>query len=927
MKKLTYLIFAAGFVFPVFAKDIYLLVGQSNMAGRGNLGGIVPVIPSDRIEKLDKNDRWTEATEPLHFDKPSVGAGLGMSFARIIADRDRAATIGLVPCAVGGSALNEWMPGAPLYTEAIRRAKIAAKDGEIKAILWHQGESDADQGALELTYNERLSKMVAAMRKELSLDEKKVPFLFGAIGEFTASPYLRGNASFNRVQRHAVELIPNSAFVEAADLLSNWDKIHFDTASVRTLGERYAAAYLKLKGEELRFKNIFTDHMVLQRGKPIVIAGYGKCGAKVKLEIENGKLKIAEGASSVGDDGKWSVTLPAMKAGGPYEVIASDGKSEVKIVDVMIGEVWLCAGQSNMEMPVWGGDEFYRYPDGEKVAAEAKDPLLRLFKVEQRTAPEGPKEDAPGHPCWVKADDPAAVMPFSATGYFFGKELRKKLGDVAVGLVGSYWGGTPIRAWTGYEQLKKTGDEKDVEYYEYTRDLRPFTADGKSFLPPVIKERYDMMADWTKKVEKASGAEGAALRAKAMKIDYDDKDWNRGTASLKIAKPGIVWYRWHLKELPEKAEKLSFRAAWISDTDEAWFDGEKIGETDQGERFHWMAKRIYPIRGGKDSAATTGEHVLTVRAFNHFGDGGIENPEIYWVGGSIDLKKIPFCTKTEIVIEGDVPTRPISTWGEGDVYKHADPGHEWHTPCVLYNGMIAPLKEFPFTGVVWYQGCSEASSGRWETYDRMQKGMVESWREYFANPDMVYICTQLAGFEEHRPTKPITAEEIAALKPRTNGYVFIRPVQEKIRELKGCECISAIDIGQADDIHPKNKPEVARRLAAAAGNLVYGEKNAVHGPKPISAKRDGAAVVIEFDSDIEIKDGAFLDKEFTLAGKDGVRVWAAAEKTGKRTVKVDTAEVAEPVKVDYGWAPWTPKMSIYNRGGFPATPFSVTVTE
>ena len=245
IRMLTAALFAA-LTTGGFAKDVYLLVGQSNMAGRGHLSDAAP-ISAERIEKLDKSGKWVAATEPLHYDKPSAGAGLGMSFARIVADRDRTVKVGLVPCAVGGSSLDAWQPGAHLYVEAMRRAKIAQKDGEIKAILWHQGESDADRGKREASYNARLAKMVAAMREELGLDAKKVPFIFGSIGEFAQAPYYEGNRSLNRVMRRATDLIPNSAWVEGGDLACNGDMIHFNTRSVRTFGQRYAAAYLRLR--------------------------------------------------------------------------------------------------------------------------------------------------------------------------------------------------------------------------------------------------------------------------------------------------------------------------------------------------------------------------------------------------------------------------------------------------------------------------------------------------------------------------------------------------------------------------------------------------------------------------------------------------------------------------------------------------------
>lgn len=233
--------------FGGFGKDIYLLLGQSNMAGRGKLGDEAPV-PCERIEKLDGSDTWVAAIEPLHFDKPVAGAGLGMSFARIMADRDRDVTVGLVPCAVGGSPLDKWMPGASLYAEAVRRAKIAQRDGEIKAILWHQGESDADGGGLEASYVERLAKMVAALRAELGLKAEDVPFIFGSLAELEGAPNYEVNRSFNRAVRSAVDRIPNSVRVEGSDLSCNEDKVHFSTRSLRTLGARYAAAYLALKG-------------------------------------------------------------------------------------------------------------------------------------------------------------------------------------------------------------------------------------------------------------------------------------------------------------------------------------------------------------------------------------------------------------------------------------------------------------------------------------------------------------------------------------------------------------------------------------------------------------------------------------------------------------------------------------------------------
>jgi len=192
---------------------------------------------------------------------------------------------------------------------------------------------------------------------------------------------------------------------------------------------------------------------------------------------------------------------------------------------------------------------------------------------------------------------------------------------------------------------------------------------------------------------------------------------------------------------------------------------------------------------------------------------------------------------------------------------------------------------------------------------------------------MAFICVELAGFQNHQPGNPFTDEQIAAFPPQENGYVFIRPEQEKIRAVPGCDCASAVDIGNPSDIHPKDKPEVGRRLCAMAENLCYGGKHAARGPKAVKVTRDGAAVEVTFDGPIIVKGGAFGPHEFTLAGKDSKRVWAEAKLVKPDTVRVESAVVAEPLRVDYAWAPFVPKMSVFNKAGFPATPFKLDVKE
>lgn len=226
---------------------LYLLIGQSNMAGRGVL---TPEnrVSHERVIKFSKENTWLEATEPLHFDKPIAGAGLGASFALAMAAENPGITVGLIPCAVGGTPLSRWVKGADLYNQALERAKLAMKDGTIKGILWHQGEADGGSETTALSYAERLSGMVKDLRADLGAGD--LPFVAGKLGLFRKPENKEGKPSYWPVVNEQIAslpgLAPNSAVVEADGLKDKGDFVHFDTASVREFGNRYATAMKKL---------------------------------------------------------------------------------------------------------------------------------------------------------------------------------------------------------------------------------------------------------------------------------------------------------------------------------------------------------------------------------------------------------------------------------------------------------------------------------------------------------------------------------------------------------------------------------------------------------------------------------------------------------------------------------------------------------
>ncbi len=228
---------------------LYLLIGQSNMAGRGAVE-VEDKIPHPRILKFTQENAWAPATDPLHFDKPAiVGVGLGSSFGRAMAEAEASVTIGLIPCAVGGTPLSRWSKGGDLYQQALERARLALKDGALKGILWHQGEADSGNEQLAHSYGERLTKMVKDIRADLGAGE--IPFVAGKLGEFLKREGKDGKPTFwTKVNEQIGALsksVSNTASVESFGLKPKSDNIHFDSPSLREFGQRYAEAMRQLQ--------------------------------------------------------------------------------------------------------------------------------------------------------------------------------------------------------------------------------------------------------------------------------------------------------------------------------------------------------------------------------------------------------------------------------------------------------------------------------------------------------------------------------------------------------------------------------------------------------------------------------------------------------------------------------------------------------
>ncbi len=630
----------------------------------------------------------------------------------------------------------------------------------------------------------------------------------------------------------------------------------------------------------LQLPAIFGDHMVLQRNMPVPIWGWAPPGEEVVVRL--GKIQVK---AKAGEDGRWKVQLPPQPAGGPHELVVATKTEQVRFCDVLFGEVWLCSGQSNMEWPVAAA------MNPEREIAAANFPQMRFFIVEKVTSLE-PLSDCKGR--W-EVVSPATVGRFSAVGYFFGREVHQRL-KVPVGLIGSYWGGTPAEAWTPKEGLHEPQLAHLLARVPKPEDL------------PKLQEKYERaLAEWREKaLLRDLGNQGEPQGW--ARPDFDDSDW----AAMPLPQPwerhpdmqidGAVWFRKKVV-LPESwvGKDLLLSLGPVDDHDVTYFNGERIGATGAETPSSWTVPRQYRVPG---RLVRAGENVIAVRVFDVWGYGGFtgtsEQMRLALTDGNGSLSlagewkfKVEFARPANQVPQQPQP--PINQW----------------TPTALFNGMIAPLVPYAIRGVIWYQG--ESNVGRAREYQRLFPALIRSWRQAWGQGDFPFLFVQLANYLPRRP------------EPTESAWAELREAQlMTFLTVPKTGMAVAIDIGEADDIHPRNKQDVGKRLALAALAIAYGQKVVYSGPIFRSLRVEGNRVRLFFDhvgSGLMAKGDKLVG--FAIAGEDKKFVWANARIEGN-TVVVWSEKVLRPVEVRYGWAD-NPECNLYNREGLPASPFRAVI--
>ncbi|AIE87808.1 sialate O-acetylesterase [Fimbriimonas ginsengisoli] len=644
-----------------------------------------------------------------------------------------------------------------------------------------------------------------------------------------------------------------------------------------------AAALLLAQAPTLHVPAIFADNMVLQRNQPLPFFGTAQPGTHIDVTL-NGHHAYTNAKR----DGTWMVKLRPMDAGGPYTATIT-GDGTITLRNVMVGEVWLCSGQSNMEMRVGEARE-------SQVAQSLADPDIRMFTV-QHLSSEIPAPDVTGS--WVTSSGDS-VVNFSAVAYWYAVELHKKLG-VPIGLIHSSWGGTPIEAWTSRHAYNVKPTLAPI-VKNYLAGLHDF---------PERKAEYDRkLADWKESVYHTdTGNDGFGMRY--PEPDCDTTSWRQVTLPnlLEVTEnrqmDGAVWYRKTIDVPAEWAGKpLRLVLGTIKDFDITYFNGRRIGAIDDRTPYWYAVDRVYPV---PPALVHAGANTIAVRIFNQFGPGG-------FTGGANQLKIAPADGSGEpIFLEGawlSKVERYIEPATEEVVNSKPQPpfgpGHPW-APGGLYNGMIDPLIPYAIKGVLWYQG--EANVNYAYQYRELFPTLIEDWRRRWEEGDMPFYFVQLAGYTE-RLNDPVES-----------NWAELREAQAKALALPNTGMATAVDIGEANDIHPKNKREVGRRLALIALARDYGQKVIYTGPTMREVKFEGSEAHIQYDNvadGLKSVDGSALGA-FTIAGEDHKFYWGVAKLVGN-TVVVSNPYVPKPVAVRYAWAN-NPYVNLANSEGLPALPF------
>ncbi|MBD9367681.1 sialate O-acetylesterase [Xanthomonas sp. XNM01] len=614
--------------------------------------------------------------------------------------------------------------------------------------------------------------------------------------------------------------------------------------------------------EAVELPRVFGEGMVLQRDQPLPVWGRADAGVQVRVEI------AGQAATARADaEGAWRVVLAPLPAGGPHVLRVDDGRAPVALGDVLVGDVWLASGQSNMEWPIG------QSADADAQIASATDPRIRHFKIPKSWSGAPQWQLAGG--VWEKAS-PQVAGHFSAVAHQFARELRRSTG-VPIGIVDSTWGGSSIEAWTdaATQGLDPAAQAARAEALQ--------RSDAQA-----LAQTRGNLARWPELPADDSGWQAATL---------DESDW------VPIQVPalwetvgwngmdGVAWYRttFTLSAAEAKAGVL-LGVGRIDDSDVTWVNGVEVGQT----RMAYDTPRRYPVPA---TALRAGLNHVAVRVTDTGGGGGIDGK-----AGELFVQPL-----------GAAPRPLDGTWrfrvAQAATVALVDDKNQH--PALLYNAMIHPLQAYGIRGVIWYQGEANAGTVAQATAYRSQfPALIRQWRAQWHAPALPFLWVQLASFSSGSDAGD------------TSPWSLLREAQTATLALPATAQAVTLDIGEAHDIHPRNKREVGRRLALGARAVAYGDPVDWRGPVVQEVSFADHAAQVRFDSDdgLAVRGGGREVHGFAVAGADRVFHPAQATLVGDTVVARSTA-VPAPVAVRYAWRDEAGAADLVDEAGLPAGPF------
>lgn len=616
--------------------------------------------------------------------------------------------------------------------------------------------------------------------------------------------------------------------------------------------------------------SVFSDHMVIQRGQPIRIWGEAAPGEAVAVYLDGARRAVEADA-----EGQWLAEFAARAPGEAFTIAAESASGAMaEIENVVIGDVWLCSGQSNMEYPV------YRALNPDSEISGSANERIRLLSIthEHTSSPRSRHETAPE---WQLAS-PVSVRDFSAVCYFFGREQEARR-DVPIGLIDASWGGSQIEAWLDLEHLREAGD---FENQLALLDLHANDPDAAALQFGGIWE------DWWHSRQDTTPWQDPGTGWSDVPSLTDWQGWEGTEAPGHL---GLVWYRNEIEISAEQAAspaRLSLAA--IDEIDAVWVNGTFVGYS-----FGWGTHRHYDIPEGVLQA---GANTITVNVHNSWGAGGMTGP----------------AEAMQISFEGAEPAPIGSGWQYRIVPNSvgSPPQGPWQSVggfTTIHNGMVAPLGPLSLTGALWYQG--ESNAGRANQYEALLHGLLATWRDQFGQPDLPVFIVQLPNFGSLQSG------------PVESGWARLREAERQVALADPHAGLAvAIDLGDRFDIHPPNKQAVAQRLLRSVESQLYGSDLSPHGAEPVSVTREDGAVIIGFEGDggSLMVVGDARPSAFEVCNDTACR-FAEAQLDGSRIIlHGETAETASRVR--YCWAD-APICTLYDATGLPVTPFEEAITD